>query len=35
MNINRWIRHRGKNWQLLDSLLRKVEQKELKSLPAA
>ena len=35
MNINRWIRRREKNWQHLDSLLRQVEKKGLKSLPAA
>ncbi|NEP86179.1 MAG: stage II sporulation protein M [Okeania sp. SIO2C2] len=35
MNINRWIKRREKNWQHLDSLLRQVEKKGLKSLPAA
>ncbi len=35
MNINRWIRRREKNWKHLDSLLRQVEKKGLKSLPAA
>ncbi|NEQ75169.1 MAG: stage II sporulation protein M [Okeania sp. SIO2C9] len=35
MNINRWIRRREKNWQHLDSLLKQVEKKGLKSLPAA
>ncbi|GFZ94052.1 stage II sporulation protein M [Okeania sp. KiyG1] len=35
MNINRWIKRREKNWQYLDSLLRQVEKKGLKSLPAA
>ncbi|MEB3340397.1 stage II sporulation protein M [Okeania sp.] len=34
MNINRWIRRREKNWKHLDSLLRKVEDKGLKSLSA-
>lgn len=32
MNIKRWIGRREENWQRLDSLLRKVEQKKLKSL---
>ena len=32
MNIKRWISRREKNWQRLDSLLGKVEQKRLKSL---
>lgn len=32
MNIKRWIGRREENWQRLDSLLRKVEQKQLKSL---
>jgi uncharacterized membrane protein SpoIIM required for sporulation len=32
MNIKRWIGRREQNWQRLDSLLRKVEQKKLKSL---
>ncbi|MEL7037226.1 MAG: stage II sporulation protein M [Cyanobacteria bacterium J06592_8] len=35
MNINRWIRRREKNWKQLDSLLRQVEKKGLKSLSAA
>lgn len=35
MNINRWIRCREQNWKDLDSLLRQVEKKGLKSLPAA
>jgi uncharacterized membrane protein SpoIIM required for sporulation len=34
MNIKRWIGRREENWQRLDSLLRKVEQKRLKSLRA-
>lgn len=32
MNIKRWIGRKEANWQRLDSLLRKVEQKRLKSL---
>ncbi|MFM5981610.1 MAG: stage II sporulation protein M [Sphaerospermopsis kisseleviana] len=32
MNIKRWIGRREENWQRLDSLLRRVEQKKLKSL---
>ncbi|HLO88291.1 MAG TPA: stage II sporulation protein M [Nostocaceae cyanobacterium] len=32
MNIQRWIGRREKNWQRLDALLKKIEQKGLKSL---
>ncbi|MFO0171190.1 MAG: stage II sporulation protein M, partial [Aphanizomenon sp.] len=32
MNIQRWIGRREPNWQRLDALLKKVEQKRLKSL---
>ncbi|MEA5617890.1 stage II sporulation protein M [Cronbergia sp. UHCC 0137] len=35
MNIQRWIARREKNWQRLDTLLKKVEQKRLKSLQSA
>lgn len=34
MNIQRWIARREANWKRLDSLLRQVEKKGLKSLPA-
>jgi uncharacterized membrane protein SpoIIM required for sporulation len=34
MNIQRWIGRREENWQRLDFLLKKVEQKRLKSLKA-
>ena len=34
MNIQRWIARRETNWQRLDSLLRKIEKKGLKSLGA-
>jgi len=35
MNIQRWIARREGNWQRLDTLLKKVEQKRLRSLQAA
>ena len=35
MNIQRWIGRREANWQRLDALLKKVEQKRLKSLRSA
>ena len=35
MNIQRWIGRREANWQRLDALLKKVEQKRLKSLLSA
>ncbi|MFN6570800.1 stage II sporulation protein M [Dendronalium sp. ChiSLP03b] len=35
MNIQRWIARREPNWQRLGALLRQVETKGLKSLPAA
>ena len=35
MNIQRWIARREPNWQRLDSLLRKIEKRGLKSLGAA
>ncbi|MGB3760874.1 MAG: stage II sporulation protein M [Rivularia sp. (in: cyanobacteria)] len=34
MNIQRWIARREPNWQRLDSLLRRIEKKGLKSLEA-
>jgi uncharacterized membrane protein SpoIIM required for sporulation len=34
MNISRWIARRESNWRSLDSLLKRVETKGLKSLPA-
>jgi uncharacterized membrane protein SpoIIM required for sporulation len=34
MNIQRWIARREPNWQRLDALLKQIEKKGLKSLPA-
>ncbi|MEP0871059.1 stage II sporulation protein M [Trichocoleus desertorum AS-A10] len=35
MNIQRWIARREPNWKRLDALLKQVEKRSLKSLPAA
>jgi len=35
MNIQRWIARREPNWKRLDALLKQVERRSLKSLPAA